>query len=138
MKTEEESWRAKGRCSALELKEARGSVSVHHLKDQSSILVNSKGRKLWRRDSRLLSIIFNAPTSRLLALHHHHHEETTMHIILVLWNHATIMARLGTMLISAHGSRQIRLQLQAQIRTSTVMLTTVQQLQQGRIKLVLV
>jgi hypothetical protein len=36
-----------------------------------------------------------------------------MHRILVLWDHATIMARLGTMLIGVPGSRQIKLRLQA-------------------------
>jgi hypothetical protein len=57
--------------------------------------------------------------------------------ILVLWDHAIAVVRLGTMLIGVQGSRPIRLHLQAQIRISTAMLTTVQQLQQGRIKLVL-
>jgi hypothetical protein len=93
--------------------------------------------KLWVKDFKLPSNRFNAPTSRLLALHNSHRKETGMHRILVLWDHATVVVRLGTMLIGVPGSRQIRLQLQAQIRTSTVMLTTVQPLQQGRIKLVL-
>jgi hypothetical protein len=60
-----------------------------------------------------------------------------MHRILVLWDHAIVMAILGTMLIGVPGSRQIRLQHQAQIRTLTAMLTIVQPLQQGRIKLML-
>jgi hypothetical protein len=127
----------KGRCSTPKLKEARGSMRVHHLKDLSSILVSNKGCKLRCRDSRLLSIRFNTPTSRLLALHRCHHKETTMHRILVLWDHATIVARLSTMLIGVPGSRQFKLQLQPQTRTSTTMLTTVQQLQQDRIKLML-
>jgi predicted aspartyl protease len=42
-----------------------------------------------------------------------------MHIILVLWDRATAVVRLGTMLIGVPGSRQIRLQYQAQIKTST-------------------
>jgi hypothetical protein len=61
-----------------------------------------------------------------------------MHRILVLWDRATVVVRLGTMLIGVLGSRQIRLQHQAQIRASTAMLTTVQPLQQGRIKHVLI
>jgi hypothetical protein len=93
----------------IELKEARGSVRVHHLKDLSSILVSSKGCKLQCRDSRLLSIRFNAPTSRLLALHCRHRKETTMHKILVLWDRATIVVRLDTMQIGVQGSRQIKL-----------------------------
>jgi hypothetical protein len=80
---------------------------------------------------------FNAPTFRLLALHSRHPKKTVMHRILVLWGCATVVVRLGTMLIDVLGSRQIRLQLQAQIRTSTTMLTIVQPLQQGKIKLVL-
>jgi hypothetical protein len=46
----------------------------------------------------------------------------------MLWDHATVLVRLGTKLIGVQGSRQIRLQLQEQIRTSTAMLTSVQQL----------
>jgi hypothetical protein len=88
-------------------------MKVHHLKDLSSILVGSKGCKLRHRDFRLLSVRFSAPISRLLALYHHHHKETTMHIILVLWDCATIMARLGTMLIGVPESRKIKLCLQA-------------------------
>jgi hypothetical protein len=110
LKTEEELWSTKGRCSALELKEAtRGSVRVHHLKDMSSILVSNEGCKLQHRDSRFLSVRFSAPTSTLLTLHRHHRKETTMHRILVLWDHATIVAKLGSMLIGVPGSRQIRL-----------------------------
>jgi hypothetical protein len=54
-----------------------------------------------------------------------------------LWDHAIVDVRLGTTLTGVQGSRPIRLHLQAQIRISTTMLTTVQPLQQGRIKLVL-
>jgi hypothetical protein len=79
---------------------------------------------------------FNAQTFRVLALHSRHRKETGMHRILVLWDHATVVVRLDTMLIGVPGSRQIRLQLQAQIRTSTTILTTVQPPQQDRIKLV--
>jgi hypothetical protein len=64
--------------------------------------------------------------------------QTPQRQILVLWDRAIVVVRLGTMLIGVLGSRQIRLQHQAQIRTSTAMLTTVQPLQQGRIKPVLV
>jgi hypothetical protein len=94
--------------------------------------------KLWVKDARLRNVGFNALIFSLLALHRHHHKETVMHKILVLWDRATVVVRLGTMLIGVPGSKQIRLQLQAQIRTSIVMLTTVQPLQQGRIKLMLV
>jgi hypothetical protein len=61
-----------------------------------------------------------------------------MHKILVLGDRATVVVRVGTTLIGVQGSRQIRLQPQAQIRTSTAMPTTVHLLQQGRTKLVLV
>jgi hypothetical protein len=93
--------------------------------------------KLWVKDFRLSSDRFNVPTSRLLALHYRHRKEIVMQRILVLWDRATVVVRLGTMLIGVLGSRQIRLQLQPQIRTSTAMLTIVQPLQQGRIKLML-
>jgi hypothetical protein len=100
LKIEEESWSAKGRCSALELKEAtRGSVMVLLLKGLSSILVNSKGCKLQHRDFRLLSDRFSAPTFNLLALHHRHHKETTMHRIMVLCDRVIVVVRLGTILM---------------------------------------
>jgi hypothetical protein len=93
---------------------------------------------LWVKDSKLRNVKFNALVFSFFALHYRRHKEIVMHIILVLWDRATVVVRLGTMLIGVPGSRQIRLQLQAQIRTSTAMLTIVQPLQQGRIKLVLV
>jgi hypothetical protein len=61
-----------------------------------------------------------------------------MHRILMLWDHAIVAVRVGTTLIGVQGSKQIRLQPQAQIRTSTAMPITVHLLRQGRIKLVLV
>jgi hypothetical protein len=61
-----------------------------------------------------------------------------MHRILMLWDHAIVVVRVGTTLIGVQGSKQIRLQPQAQIRTSTAMPITVHLLRQGRIKLVLV
>jgi hypothetical protein len=80
---------------------------------------------LWVKDFNLPSDRFNAPTFKLLALHHHHHhKEIVMHKILVLWDLATVVVRLGTILIGVPRSKQIRLQLQAQIRSSTAMLTT--------------
>jgi hypothetical protein len=82
--------------------------------------------KLWVKDFKLPIDSFNAQTSRLLALHSRHRKEIGMHRILVLWDRTTVVVRLDTMLIIGSGSRQIRLQLQAQIRTSTAMLTTVQ------------
>jgi hypothetical protein len=60
-----------------------------------------------------------------------------MHKILVLWDRATVVVRVVTTLIVVQGSRQIRLQHQAQIRTSTAMPTTVHLLRQGRTKLML-
>jgi hypothetical protein len=93
--------------------------------------------QLWVKDFKLPSGRFHAPTSRLLALHSRHHKETGMHRILVLWDRATVVVRLGTMLIGVPGSKQIRLQLQVQIRTSIRMLTIVQPLRQGKIRLML-
>jgi hypothetical protein len=93
--------------------------------------------KLWIKDSRLRSVKFNTLVFNFLALHYRRHKEIVMHIILVLWDRATVVVRLGTMLIGVPGSRQIRLQHHAQFRTSTIMLTTVQPLRQGRIKFVL-
>jgi hypothetical protein len=142
LKTEEELWNERERCSALDRKEATlDSVLVHHHKDLFSDLVNrvdSPMCKLWVRDFKLLSDKFSAPTSNLLALHHRHLKGTAMHRILVLWDHAIVAIRVGTTLIHIQGSRQIRLQPQAQIKTSTVMPATVHLLRQGRIKLVLV
>jgi hypothetical protein len=87
---------------------------------QVSILDNLEW-KLWVKDSRLRNIRFNALVFSLLALHHRHHKEIVMNKILVLWDRATVVDRLGTMLIDVPGSRQIRLQHRAQIQTSTVM-----------------
>jgi hypothetical protein len=89
------------------------------------------------KDFRLRNGRFNTLVSSLLALHPRHHRGTTMCKILVLWDHDIYVVRLGTTLIGVKGSRPIRLQLQAQIRISTAMLTTVQPFQQGRIKLML-
>jgi hypothetical protein len=121
----------------VELKEAtRGSVMVLLLKDLSSILVSNKGCKLQRKDFKLLSDRFNAPTFSLLALHLRHRKRTTMHKMLVCWDRAIVVVRMGTMLTGVQGSSQIRLQLLAQTRTSTAVSTIVQLLQQGKIKLV--
>jgi hypothetical protein len=141
LKTEDESWNRKGRCSTLDLSGAtRGIMLVLPCKDlifsQVSRL-DSPECKLWVKDSRLRNVRFNALVFSLLAPHRRHHKEIVMLIILVLWDHATAVVRLGTMLINVPGSRKIRLQHQAQIQTSIVMLTTVQPLQQGRIKFVL-
>jgi hypothetical protein len=98
LKIEEKSWSAKGRCSALKLKEAtRGSMMVLLWKDLSSVLVSSKGCKLQHRDSRLLSVKFSALTFNLLAL--------------VWWDRITVVVRMGTMPIGVQGSSQLRLQL---------------------------
>jgi hypothetical protein len=141
LKTKEESWSVKGRCSALDLRGATQEfMLVLPRRDLTSTQVSRVGSrecKLQVKDFILRNSRFNAPFFSLLALHHHHHKGTIMHIILVLWDCATVVVRLGTMLIGVPGSRKIRLQHQEQIRTSTAMLTTVQPLQQGRIKLVL-
>jgi hypothetical protein len=107
------------------------------LKDLSSILVSSKGCKLHHRDFKLLNDRFSALTFSLLALHYYHYKRTTICKVLVWWDRATVVVRMGTMPIGDQGSRQIRLQPQAQIRMSTAMSTIVQLLQQGRIKLML-
>jgi hypothetical protein len=99
LKTEEELWSTSGRCSALELKDAtRSFVMLLPLKDMSSILVSSRECKLQRRDLKLRSDRFSA-TTLSLALHRRHDKVTTIQRILVLWNHATVMVRMGTMLI---------------------------------------
>jgi hypothetical protein len=59
---------------------------------------------------RLRNVRFNALVFSLLDLHHRHHKEIVMHRILVLWDRATVVVRLGTMLIGVPGSRQVRLQ----------------------------
>jgi hypothetical protein len=134
-------WNKRERCSALDRKEATlDFVLVHHHKDLFSDLVSrvdSSECKLQVRDFKLLSNRFSAPTSNLLALHRRHLKGTAMHRTLVLWDHAIVVVRVGSMQIGVQGSRQIRLQPQAQIRTSTAMPTTVHLLRQGRIKLVL-
>jgi hypothetical protein len=78
------------------------SVLVHHHKDLFSDLVNkvdSQECKLQVKDFKLLSDRFNATTSNLLTLHHRHSRGIIMHKILVLWDHATVVVRVGTMLI---------------------------------------
>jgi hypothetical protein len=123
----------KMQCNALDLKEAtQGSMLVLPRRDlifTEVSRVGSREYKLQVKDFRLHNGRFNAPIFSLLTLHHHHRKGTVMHRILVFWDHATVVVRLGTMLIVVPGSRQIRLQHQAQIRTSTAMLTTVQPLQ---------
>jgi hypothetical protein len=142
LKIEEELWNKKERCSALDYKAATvDSMLVHHHKDLFSdrvSRVDSPECKLQVRDFKLLNDRFSAPTSNLLALHRLHRKGTTMHRILVLWDHAIVAVRVDTTLIGVQGSMQIKLQHQAQVRTSTAILTTVQPLQQGRIKLRLV
>jgi hypothetical protein len=118
--TEEELWSARGRCSALEPQETtRCSVMVFHLKDLFSILVSSKGCKLQCMDFNLHSIRSSVLIFSLLTLYCCHRNGTTMHKIPVLWDRATVMVRLGTMLIGVQGNRQSRLQLRIQTRTPT-------------------
>jgi hypothetical protein len=137
-----ELWNERERCNTLDHKEATlDSMLVHHHKNLFSDLVSRldiQECKLQVKDFKLLSDRFSAPTSNLLALHRRHHKGTTMHRILVLWDHAIVAVRVGTTLIGVQGCRQIRLQPQLQIRTSTAMPTTVHLLWQGRIKLMLV
>jgi hypothetical protein len=59
-----------------------------------------------------------------------------MHKTLVLWDHVSVVVRVGTMLIGVQGSRQFRRQPQVQIKTSTAVTTTMHLLRQGRTKLV--
>jgi hypothetical protein len=102
LKTEEELWNERERCSALDHKEATlDFVSVHHHKDLFSDLVSrvdNQECKLQVKDFNPLSDRFSAPTSNLLALHRRHCKGTTMHIILVLWDHAIVAVKVGTML----------------------------------------
>jgi hypothetical protein len=141
LRTEEELWNERERCSTLDHKEAiLGSVLVHHHEDLCSVLcsrVDSQECKLRAKDFRCLSDRFSAPTSNLLDLQRHRRRGTIMHKTLVLWDHVSVVVRVGTMLIGVQGSRQIRRQPQAQIRTSTAMPTTMHLLRQGRTKLVL-
>jgi hypothetical protein len=129
LKTKEELWNERERCSALDHKESTlDSVLVHHHKDLFSDLgnkVDSQECKLQVKDFKLLSDRFSTPISNLPTLHRHHRRGIIMHKIPVLWDHATVVVRVGTTLIGVQGSQQIRLQPQAQIRTSTAMATTV-------------
>jgi hypothetical protein len=114
LKTEEELWNERESCSALDGKEATlDSMLVHQYKDMFSDLVSrvdSQECKLQVNDLKLLSDRFSAPTSNLLALHRRHRRGTIMHKILVLWDRAIVVVRVGTMLIGVQGSWQIRLQ----------------------------
>jgi hypothetical protein len=83
-------------------------VLVQHHKDLFSDLVSrvdNQECKLQVKDFNLLNDRFNASTSNLLALHRRHRGGTIMHKILVLWDRATIVVRVGTMLICVQGSR---------------------------------
>jgi hypothetical protein len=90
LKTEEELWNERERCSALDHKEATlDSVLVHHHTDLFSYVVSRVDNpecKLQVRDFNLLSNRFIAPTSNLLALLYRHLKGTAMHRILVLWD----------------------------------------------------
>jgi hypothetical protein len=111
LKTEEELWNERERCSTLDHKRATlNSMLVHHHKGLFSDLlsrVDNPECKLQVRDFNLLSDRFSAPTSNLLALHCRHLKGTIMHRILVLWDDAIVAVRMGTMLIGVQGSRQI-------------------------------
>jgi hypothetical protein len=141
LRTEEELWNERERCSALDHKEAiLDSMLVDHHEDMCSILcskVDNQECKLQVKNFKLLNDRFNAPTSNLLDLHRRRHRGTIMHKTLVLWDRVSVVVIVGTTLIGVQGSRQIRRQPHAQIKTSTAIPTTVHLLQQGRTKLVL-
>jgi hypothetical protein len=103
LKTEEELCNERERCSALDHKEATlDSVLDHHHKDMFSDLasrVDNQECNLQVKDFKLLNDKFSAPTSNLLALHRRHRRGIIMHKILVLWDHATVVVRVGTTLI---------------------------------------
>jgi hypothetical protein len=103
LKTEEELWNERERCSALDHKGAiLDSMLVHHHKDLFFDLVSkvdSPECNLQVRDFNLLNDRSSAPTSNLLALHHRHLKGIAMHRILVLWDHAMVAVRVGTTLI---------------------------------------
>jgi hypothetical protein len=61
------------------------------------------------KDFRLCNDRFSATTSNLLALHRRHRKGTTMHRILVLWDRATVVVKVGTTLIGVQENRQIKL-----------------------------
>jgi hypothetical protein len=110
LKTEEELWNEREKCSALDRKEATlDSMLVHHHKDLFSdrvSKVDSPECKLQVRDFKLLNKRFSTPTSNHLTLHHRHLKGTTMRRILVLWDHAIVAVRVGTMLIVKDRRRQ--------------------------------
>jgi hypothetical protein len=107
LKTEEELWNERERCSALDHKEATlDSMLVHHYKDLFSDLVSrvdSRECKLQVKDSRLRNGRFNATTSSLLALHHHYLRETMLDR--VPW-HRDPISTMGRMGISLRGVRR--------------------------------
>jgi hypothetical protein len=113
LKTEEESWSVKGKCSALDLRGARREfVLVLPCRDLTSAQVcrfDSPECKLWVKDFRLRSVRFNALVFSRLALHRCHRKGIVTHKILMLWDRATVVVKLGTMIIGVPGSRQIRL-----------------------------
>jgi hypothetical protein len=142
LKTEGELWNERERCSALDRKEATlGSVLVHHHEDLCSVRcsrVHSQECKPRAKDFKCLNDRFSAPTSNLLVPHRRQRRGALMRKTLVLWDHVSVVVRVGTMLIGVQGSRQFRRQPQAQTRTSTAVPTTMHLLRQGRMKLVLV
>jgi hypothetical protein len=77
---------------------------VFLLKDLFSVLVSNIGCRLQHRDFKLDSVRSSILIFSVLALHYRHCKGTTMHIIIVLWDHATIVVRLGIMLIGVQGS----------------------------------
>jgi hypothetical protein len=142
LKTEGELRNEREKCSALDHKEVTlGSVLVHHHEDLCSILcsrVHSQECKLRAKDFKCLNDRFSAPTSSLLVAHRRHRRGELMRKTRVLWDHVSVVVRVGTMLIGVERSRQFRCQPQAQIRTSIAVPTTTHLLCQGKTKLMLV
>jgi hypothetical protein len=110
LKTEEELWHERERCSALDHKEATlDSVLVHHHKDLFSDLVSrvdSRECKLQVKDFRLRNGRFNATTFSLLTLHHHHFRETTLDRVPWHGDPVSTVGRMGISLTSVHRSSQ--------------------------------
>jgi hypothetical protein len=90
-------------------------LDLHH-RDLYSVLVSrvdNRGCKLHDKDFKFFSDRLSALTFRLLTLHHRHRKGTTKGRILVLWDHATTVIKMGTMPIDVHASKEIKLQLKA-------------------------
>jgi hypothetical protein len=114
LKTKEELWNERERCSALDHKEATlDSMLVHHHRDLFSDLVSrvdSQECKLQVKDFRLRNGRFSATTSSLLALHHHHLRETMLDRVLWHGDLVSTVGRMGISLIGVRRSSRTRVQ----------------------------